>query len=443
MEPMVSIIVPVYNAEEYISRCVDSILNQEYKDFELILVDDGSTDCSGQLIDDYAKADNRIVVIHKENGGVSHTRNLAIEHARGTYLQFLDSDDWITPDATKLLVRAAEENQCDLVIADFYRVVGNRLSHKGDIDEDKMMTKEEFAEHMMENPADFYYGVLWNKLYRRDLIETYHLRMDTRISWCEDFMFNLEYLLHTESVYALHAPIYYYLKRKGSLVSQGFGVSQTIKMKLTVFEYYDNFYRHVYDEKDYEKKRLSVYRFLIDAANDNNVLPPIMPHVKKLGNERINVNIDAASKDGIFMDLYRNRKLFERYLEIAAIKNDLTVREAALLFIASQFPEDGSKKDFAEIMGVPQGTITIALQKLSLKGLLKVSDVKNEKTTDKTLKIILLPEAEGILNDLEQAKRDYEDVCYQGFHEEERILYEQLTKKRKENILNILSSAQQ
>ena len=149
MEPMVSIIVPVYNAEEYISRCVDSILNQEYKDFELILVDDGSTDCSGQLIDDYAKADNRIVVIHKENGGVSHTRNLAIEHARGTYIQFLDSDDWITPDATKLLVRAAEENQCDLVIADFYRVVGNRLSHKGDIDEDKMMTKEEFAEHMM------------------------------------------------------------------------------------------------------------------------------------------------------------------------------------------------------------------------------------------------------------------------------------------------------
>ena len=128
MTPTVSIIVPIYNAEKHLARCIDSILNQEYTDFELLLVNDGSTDSCGSICDSYAEQDSRIRVIHKENTGVSDSRNQAIDQARGTYLQFLDSDDWITPDATKLFVRAAEEHCCDLVIADFYRVVGERLS---------------------------------------------------------------------------------------------------------------------------------------------------------------------------------------------------------------------------------------------------------------------------------------------------------------------------
>ena len=160
MHPIVSIIVPVYNAEKTLARCVDSILNQTYQDYELLLVNDGSTDSSGGLCDSYAARDQRVRVFHKENAGVSNARNLALTQARGTYLQFLDSDDWITPEATLSLVRAAEDHQCDLIISDFYRVVGERVSHKGDIDEDSVLTREEYAAHMMENPADFYYGVL-------------------------------------------------------------------------------------------------------------------------------------------------------------------------------------------------------------------------------------------------------------------------------------------
>ena len=160
MAPTVSIIVPVYNAEKTIGRCIDSILGQQYTDFELLLVDDGSKDGSGAICDSYALADSRVQVIHKENTGVSDTRNIGISRARGVYLQFLDSDDWITPDATKLLVEAAGEHNCDLVISDFYRVVGERVSRKGDIDEDRVLTREEYAAHMMEQPADFYYGVL-------------------------------------------------------------------------------------------------------------------------------------------------------------------------------------------------------------------------------------------------------------------------------------------
>ena len=106
MEPKVSIIVPVYNAEKSLARCVDSILNQEFRDFELILMDDGSKDRSGEICDGYARADARVVVVHKENTGVSDTRNQAIARARGTFLQFVDSDDWLTPDATELLAEA-------------------------------------------------------------------------------------------------------------------------------------------------------------------------------------------------------------------------------------------------------------------------------------------------------------------------------------------------
>ena len=161
MTPTVTIIIPVYNAEASIHRCVDSVLSQEYTDFELLLVDDGSTDHSGEICDEYGKQDSRVRVLHKENTGVSDTRNLGLENARGEFIQFLDSDDWITPDATGLMVRAARESGCDMVITDFYRVIGERVSRKGDIDKDGILTLEEFAGFMMENPADFYViGVL-------------------------------------------------------------------------------------------------------------------------------------------------------------------------------------------------------------------------------------------------------------------------------------------
>ena len=103
----VSIIIPVYNAEHTLERCVDSVLGQEFTDFELLLVDDGSSDGSPALCDRYAAQDSRVRVIHKENGGVSAARNAAMDLAEGEFLQFLDSDDWITPDATKLLLRSA------------------------------------------------------------------------------------------------------------------------------------------------------------------------------------------------------------------------------------------------------------------------------------------------------------------------------------------------
>lgn len=462
MRPMVSIIVPIYNAENYLRRCVDSILNQEYTDFELLLVNDGSTDASGDICEEYGDQDPRVIVIQKENTGVSDSRNRALDRARGKYLQFLDSDDWITPDATRLFVRAAEEYGCDMVISDFYRVVGERLSTKGDIEEEGVLTREEFAAHMMENPADFYYGVLWNKLYRRDIVEEHNLRMDTDINWCEDFMFNLEYIRYAKVFYALHAPIYYYVKRKGSLASQGINISKTVKMKLNVFEYYNNFYKHVLEEEDYEKNRLQVYRFFIDAAGDGTVPPSILPGSKKLGDERVFVNPEILQAEGLAGEDYRKRKLLEHYLEPVALKGDLKVMDVRLLLCLCEKYEWDSRRELADFAGISRTNLTSGLQRLTMKGFLKVEEVKEpkpskkDKTTGKNkmktaemaetkrkerggrIVATILPAADAIMKELKMAQRDYDAARFAGFTEEELIQYADLSEKIKENTKNIL-----
>ncbi len=462
MRPMVSIIVPIYNAEQYLRRCVDSILNQEYTDFELLLVNDGSTDASGDICEEYGDRDPRVIVIQKENTGVSDSRNRALDRARGKYLQFLDSDDWITPDATRLFVRAAEEYGCDMVISDFYRVVGERLSTKGDIEEEGVLTREEFAAHMMENPADFYYGVLWNKLYRRDIVEEHNLRMDTDINWCEDFMFNLEYIRYAKVFYALHAPIYYYVKRKGSLASQGINISKTVKMKLNVFEYYNNFYKHVLEEEDYEKNRLQVYRFFIDAAGDGTVPPSILPGSKKLGDERVFVNTEILQAEGPAGEDYRKRKLLEHYLEPVALKGDLKVMDVRLLLCLCEKHEWDSRRELADFAGISRTNLTSGLQRLTMKGFLKVEEVKEPKPSKKNkttaknkmktaemteskrkerggrIAVTILPAADAVMKELEMAQRDYDAARFTGFTEEELIKYADLSEKIKENTKNIL-----
>lgn len=437
MEPTVSIIVPVYNAEKTIRRCVESILNQQYTDWELLLIDDGSKDGSGAVCDEYAAKDARLRVIHRENGGVSAARNLALDHARGVYLQFLDSDDWITPDATSSLVRAAEGNRCDLVVADFYRVVGERLSRKGDIDEDGVLSRVEYAAHMMENPADFYYGVLWNKLYRRDIVEKHHLRMNPEISWCEDFMFNLEYIRHAERFHALQVPIYYYVKTEGSLVNSNVTISRTIKMKLTVFEYYQQFYKSVLNDEEYDKSRLKVYRFLLDVANDGAVLP--LPGSQRLGEERPRISPVALQSQGILGDAFRERRLLEFYLKTAALKHDIAVSDAVLLLAVEQLDAPCTRKELADFAHLSRGGLAMSLQRLEGKKLLISEETRGEGYTERLLRLTPTELAKPVLDDLATARHDYQSACFAGFQPEEAEEYQRLSQKVQANIREILT----
>ena len=261
----VSIIIPVYNRESTIERCLDSILTQTYKNLEVLIINDGSTDRSGEIINAYALKDSRILAITKENSGVSDSRNFGLKAAHGDYIQFADSDDWLPERATELLVEALEKNRSDMVIADYCRVRGRQLYQSGAIENAGTLTRAEFAQVMMEKASDFYYGVVWNKLYRRKIIKKYKLQFSEELQWCEDFLFNLEYLKYTAKVEVIKEPVYYYVKTKGSLVSTQTTPGNIIRTKLMLYDYY----KKLYESLDlYEDNKLRIQMFLIQSARD-------------------------------------------------------------------------------------------------------------------------------------------------------------------------------
>lgn len=167
--PRISIIVPVYNIEEYLPRCIESILNQTYTNLQLVLVDDGSKDKSGEICDSYAKLDNRVIVVHKENGGSSSARNVGIQTATGDYLGFVDSDDYIEPDMYEKMVTAIRENGCNIVqvARDEEDEEGNKLPDVCQMPE-KIMTysSEEFLKELLLHKGDCSFCT---KLLKQDL----------------------------------------------------------------------------------------------------------------------------------------------------------------------------------------------------------------------------------------------------------------------------------
>ena len=417
MNPLVSIIVPVYNAERTLNRCIDSVLHQEYKNVELVLVNDGSTDRSGEICRTYAAEDPRVRLIAKGNTGVSDSRNRGLEAAGGEYIQFLDSDDWITPDATRLLVGCAQRSQCDLVVADFYRVVGDKLAHKGSIQENAILTLQEYAEYMMESPADFYYGVLWNKLYRNQIIQKTGLRMDTEISWCEDFLFNLEYLRHVKTVQAIQAPVYYYVKTKGSLVAQSANLSGTVHTKLKLFEDYQQFYKDIYSDEEYEEQAPRLYRFLLSAAKDGTVAPSIAPGTKKLGTERPGIHLPAIQQKGLLMEQYRYRKVLERYYTSVAALHQLSLTEVQLLACLSCEAEITTTAQLIDFSGLPRSQVLRGLDQLERRELVALLP-KNRKRP--VPQIELLPQAQGLIKEISDAIAQVERLRQAGFTPEEQ-----------------------
>ena len=282
---------------------------------------------------------------------------------------------------------------------------------------------------MMENPADFYYGVLWNKLYRRDLVEQYHLRMDPEISWCEDFLFNLEYIRRAERFYALSVPIYYYVKTKGSLASQSLSISRTVKMKLMIFESYHQFYKDVLDEEGYERCRAKVYRFLLDAAGDGAV-PPLLPTSQRLGDERVRALQAGVMGSGPLCDAYRERRLLESHLETAALKNGLSLPEALVLLSLRQLQGPFTRRGLADFSGLSRASLALALQRLTSKGLLESEppgylDIRQPALT---------PEAAPVLADLEAAQDDALADRLSGFTSEERAEYLEFSRRITENL---------
>ena len=432
--PTVSVIIPVYNAEKNIKRCADSVLNQEYRDLELIMVDDGSKDGTAAILDELAARDERVRVIHKPNGGVSETRNRALDMAEGKYVQFLDADDWIPADSTKLLVRTMEEKNCDLVVADFYRVVGENVARKGSILNDEVMSRQDYAEYMMESPSDYYYGVLWNKLYRRDIIEEHHLRMNRELKWCEDFIFNLDYLMHVKTVAALQVPVYYYVKTEGSLVAQSMKLTNIVKMKTSIYQYYDRFYRNVLSEEEYRRVRPEIASFLIAAASDDAVIP-LMPGTKKLGEEGVPVYFSTEKRDNIITTAYYLNKAYDKLLNAVAMKHDLDLRDVRVYVSIHEAGMVKTQKEISDFTGIPQVLVLSSMQKLSSRGLIETHIDTADRGMSASMKI---NETNELSDDIDTAMQDLGRICLADLSEEEVLKVISLYNKINHNLKEYL-----
>lgn len=220
--PQISIIVPVYNVEDYLERCIDSILSQTFIDYELILIDDGSTDSSGKLCDQYAKKDKRIRVFHKVNEGVSKARNLGLDVAKGNYISFVDSDDYIKKDCLMVLFKSITENDYDCVSMDF-SMIGNDenkdVLHQHDIY--SFSDDKELFNHIVQKVLQGKTGwEIWSRLFKADIIRRFDIRMcETCNDFAEDLSFFLTYLLHCKKVCNIDYIGYYYFQREKSMMN--------------------------------------------------------------------------------------------------------------------------------------------------------------------------------------------------------------------------------
>ena len=429
----VSLIVPVYNGEKSIERCAGSILNQDYPELELILVDDGSRDRSWEIIQAIAAADHRVKAIHQENGGVSSARNRALAEASGTYVQFADVDDWLPMDATKMLVREMEAQSAELVVGDFYRVVDGNVSEKGSIEMGGALTLQQYANAMMLSPADLYYGVLWNKLYRRDIIEQYSIRMDENISYSEDMIFNLEYLLHVKSVAILKAPVYYYRYTKGSLVDQSLNLSSTIKMKKSVIGYYNEFFRKTFDAPSYQERLPVIYGYLLAVSHDSLALP-FTPGTRKL-----NAGIDLSALSGECGAAFPMRseileaRLLGRYLETLARKHGMDEARIKLLYFMEKMKEPCSVESLCLLTGMGKPAVIVAMARLLADGLVR----RESPLGGKERFSFYAPE---LTKELQQLDQDVDTVCFAGFTDEEIRQYHKLEERIGNHILHHLQA---
>ncbi len=189
--PKISVIVPVYNVERYLPRCIDSILAQTFTDFELLLIDDGSKDSSGEICDEYASKDSRVRVFHKENGGVSSARNLGLDNARGEWIAFCDSDDWVKPEFLGTFIGMAGD--CDLLSQGFHSFNWHNAGDKDIAEATGLYQGDRFLPFLLQLQATNQLGFIWCKAFRRKVINGNGIRFDTSIKLMEDLVFVLQY----------------------------------------------------------------------------------------------------------------------------------------------------------------------------------------------------------------------------------------------------------
>lgn len=314
MDKKISIIIPVCNTEKYVERCIASVLGQTYQNIEIICVDDGSTDMSGSILDKLTKTDERLVVIHKKNEGVTAARNLALEYASGEYIGFVDSDDYLDKTMYAELVHVMEEKNVDIVTCGYYMAYDSHV--------EKVLNCKPISENVykIENflvyvyERDVYKGVagyLWTRLFKRELIKDrkgkLQISFKKEFLGADDIVFIADVNKRCRTIAYVNKPLYYYYQREGSIVHDKEKQLKDlfwIKAYEYVIKQYDGVNENVLDLI----KRMYVFRCgkLLEYAvqiNDKERIPLLREKVKRYLDVYVKTNLDDINRIKWIVDL--------------------------------------------------------------------------------------------------------------------------------------------
>ena len=258
MNNVVSIIMPIYNREKSINRAIQSVLCQTYKDFELILINDGSTDNTEKVCKKYVKKDRRIKYIKISNSGPGEARNKGLELATGKYIMFIDSDDFYEEKMVEIMLNEIKESQTNCIICN--RIINNKNNKiKQSFVEKNMISenKQEFIEYFQKH--NLFNGVC-NKIYLKNIIDEYHIKFDKRFISGEDYKFNLDYFNHINTAKAINKFLFNYVMTPNSIIHSS--KSYDFFMQVNIVDYN----LKIYDDNNFDKKKI-YYKYLIIAID--------------------------------------------------------------------------------------------------------------------------------------------------------------------------------
>ena len=308
---LLSVIIPVYNVKPYLEKCVESIVDQTYHNLQIILVDDGSTDGSQTICDELAQKDSRIVVIHKENGGLSTARNVGMDRAKGDYIAFVDSDDWLERNMYEVLINQLEAHDADLVACSFYECKGDEKKAVGDSKNISVFNTEEIF--INKNQLRF---LVWNKVFRRSFVEK--LRFVPGQVY-EDFHFCRQVFLKTKQLIYLDVPFYDYRISRPGNTNSSFKPG-----RMCIFGEFDALISDL-TELHYDKARVAMIIYALEFY-------------RRLYKEACELNASADIKEKI-------RKNFVKYYGICKKEN---IKLAKGLYLFYFFPNIDAQRSIAK-----------------------------------------------------------------------------------------------
>ena len=314
MEALVSIIIPMYNVEKYIDECIKSVINQTYKNLEIILINDGSTDSSYDICKKYSEAEDRIVLINKENGGAASAKNFGLKIAKGDYITFVDSDDFIQYDMIEYMVNEIEKTKADIIQCDFINLYkDSKVISKLDITEDTI-SSQMFLKLFL---TEWKNSLFWNKLFKKEVIKEVYFKEGRCI---DDEFFTYKCVINSESITISNKIVYNYRMRKSGVMKSENSQKQILRDRIDYLMERYNIVSDIYKDLDKEFLEHMLTYFLIisrDYYIDENLITYIKENIKYLKWKILMFNIDIRIKMKIIKLMTCNPKKY------TSLKNQL------------------------------------------------------------------------------------------------------------------------